>query len=218
MSASEAGPVIVGAAIGAGGAVIAQVTSAVFTARRETARLQWEKQRQVREWKMREAERFMTSKQELYSRYLAVTYKPIMTLVLLTKREYNESPDWEKLLPPYTDEFEAELNVLRSNMKLLAPPVVHERLEYAHGIMVAAMLKIAINDSSLEWRHTVADDALRAWQQLSNVMHVDLRGDEESLQGIAAKIYGEKRESTHIEASIKHGPWHNFWHGNSPKS
>jgi hypothetical protein len=51
-------PVLVGAAIGAGGAVVAQVTSAVFTARRETARLEWEKGKHERELKLRESERF----------------------------------------------------------------------------------------------------------------------------------------------------------------
>ena len=182
MATSDAVPVILGAAIGAGGAVIAQVTSAVFTARRETFRLMWEKERQARDWKMRESERFMSLKQELYSHYIAMTYKSIMALVLLTGREYTDKPGWQKSLPRFKGSFETEINALRSNIRLLAPPLVAERVEYAHALMLVAMLKAAINDSSLEWRHKLADDALRAWQQLSNVMSADLHGDGEALE------------------------------------
>ena len=196
--ATDALPVIIGAAIGAGGAVIAQVTSAVFTARRETERLKWERERQARDWKLRKSERFMSLKQELYSRYLSITYKPIMALSLLTNREYNDKPDWQKTLPRFKGSFEADLNALRSNIRLLAPPKVADRVEYAHALMLVAMLKAAINDSSLEWRHKLADDSLRAWQQLSDLMRADLRGDEEALLQLHEEMtYPHERPAQH---------------------
>ena len=57
MSATAAA--IIGAAIGAGGAITAQITTAIATARRERSRLAWEKERQDREWKLREEERWL---------------------------------------------------------------------------------------------------------------------------------------------------------------
>lgn len=104
MPASDAIPVIVGAAIGAGGAVIAQVTSAIFTARRETARLEWEKRRQERDWQMHEDERFMHLKQELYTSYSVLADQFWVTAEKLI--EYTEGraesekpkiPDWDEL-------------------------------------------------------------------------------------------------------------------------
>jgi hypothetical protein len=64
---SEAASVIFGALIGAGGAIVAQVTTAVATARRDRFRLDWEKERQAREWEMREEDRFLAVKQEQYA-------------------------------------------------------------------------------------------------------------------------------------------------------
>ena len=72
--------------------MIAQVTSAIFTARRETERLSWEKHRQERDWRLRESERFLSLKQELYSRYIALTNKITMETVLLTQKEYTNEP------------------------------------------------------------------------------------------------------------------------------
>jgi hypothetical protein len=141
MPASDAVPVIIGAAIGAGGAVIAQVTSAVFTARRETERLTWEKERQAREWKVRESERFLSHKQELYSRYLSMTYQPIMDTLQLTGKEYAIGEDWHALVPEFTESFESELNSLRWNIRLLGAPVVFERIEYSHVTLILALLQ-----------------------------------------------------------------------------
>jgi hypothetical protein len=56
---SEAAPVIFGALIGAGGAIVAQIATTIATARCDRSRLDWEKERQNREWDMREEERFL---------------------------------------------------------------------------------------------------------------------------------------------------------------
>jgi len=66
---SEATAVIFGALIGAGGAIVAQVATAIATARRDRSRLDWEKQQQNREWNVREQERFLAIKQEQYARF-----------------------------------------------------------------------------------------------------------------------------------------------------
>lgn len=67
---SDVAPVLIGAAIGAAGAITAQFTAASYTGRRERARLEWEKKRQERDWKMRQDERFLNLKRELYSEFL----------------------------------------------------------------------------------------------------------------------------------------------------
>jgi hypothetical protein len=84
MAASDAVPVIIGAGIGAGGAVIAQIISSVFNAKRERRQLDWETKRQERAWKMQQEERFLKLKQELYAtvaltanNFLAYIYYPI---------------------------------------------------------------------------------------------------------------------------------------------
>jgi hypothetical protein len=63
---------MVGAAIGAGGAVPAQIVASIFTARRETDRLKWDKQRQDTEWELQKDERFLALKQDLYANFAAV--------------------------------------------------------------------------------------------------------------------------------------------------
>lgn len=213
MATSDAVPVIVGAAIGAGGAVIAQVTSAVFTARRETARLEWEKQRQAREWKMREAERFMSLKQELYGRYISLTYRPIMDTLELTRREYATQPDWHTLVPEYVGPLQEEIDNLRWNIRLLGSPVVAERVEYSNAAVLIAISEAGRPDRhTIERRHELADQALRAWQQVSKAMHADLRGDEQALERMAVEIYGKRRTATDTGASATQPWWRSFIH------
>ena len=193
MAASDAVPVIIGAAIGAGGAVIAQVTSAVFTARREAARLKWEKERQGREWKLREAERFMSIKQELYSRYISILYRPITDTMALTRSEYATQPDWPKLVPKYVGSLQEEIDNLRWNIRLLGSPVVAERVEFSNAaLLVATSTAGRPDEHTIEERHEFADQALRAWQQVRDAMRADLRGDEEALQLMALEVYGNK--------------------------
>lgn len=62
MAASDAVPIIFGAAIGAGGAVAAQITASIFTSRSERTR-------QQREREIRKNERLFALKQETYGSF-----------------------------------------------------------------------------------------------------------------------------------------------------
>jgi hypothetical protein len=213
MATSDALPVIIGAAIGAGGAVIAQITSAVFTSRRETARLTWEKERQAHEWKLREAERFMSIKQELYSRYISLTYRPIMETMELTRKEYATQPDWHKLVPEYVGPLQDEIDNLRWNIRLLGSPVVADCVEVSNVTILTAILEAGWpTGHTIERRHEDADRALRAWQEVSKAMHADLRGDEEALKRMAVEIYGKRRKIPDAEAPTKQPWWRSFIH------
>jgi hypothetical protein len=186
-------PVLLGAAIGASGAVVAQVISALFTARREAARLAWEQEKEERNWKFREAERFLSMKQELYSRYISLTYAPIMKTIDLTRHEYTDAPDWHKQVPEYVGPLMDEVDQLRWDIRLLGSPVVFERVEYSNAAILVAISEAGRPDrSTLERRHEFARTALDAWQQVSDAMRADLRGDEESLRKIRERTYGHR--------------------------
>jgi hypothetical protein len=214
MATSDAVPVIVGAAIGAGGAVFAQITASIFTARRESARLEWEQERQNRDWKMRESDRFMIHKQELYSRYLSITYRPVMDTMELTRREYADQPDWHRLIPEYVGPLQEEIDSLRWNIRLLGGPTVFERVEFSNASLLIAISEAGRPDRhTIERRHEFADNALRAWQQVSDAMRADLRGDEEALRLLAKRFYGTKHKAIDSEAqsSTKQPWWRSVW-------
>ena len=190
MADSASWPALLGAAIGAGGAVLAQVISAVFTARREATRLTWEQGKQEREWKLRDSDRFLTRKQELYSRYISLTYAPIMDTVQLTRREYATNPDWHELVPEYVGPLGDEIDDLRWNIRLLGSPIVAERVEYSNASVLVAISEAGRPDrTTIERRHELAKMALSAWQQVSDAMRADLRGDELALQRIRDGVF-----------------------------
>lgn len=205
MATYEAGPLIAAAAIGAGGAVAAQIISSVVTGRRDTKRFDWERQRQERDWKIHESDRFMTHKQELYSRYLSITYDPIMDTVQLTRQEYADGPDWHQLVPEYVGPLQTEIDKLRWDIRLVGSPTVAERVEFSN-----ASLLIAISEAgwpsrhTIERRHEFADNALRAWQQVSDAMRADLRGDDAGLRRLAEQFYSRRRITTAPEPTL---PW-----------
>ena len=186
MADSSPWPVLIGAALGAGGAVFAQVIAALFTARREAARLAWEQHKQERDWKLHESDRFLSLKQELYSRYISLTYTPIADTVELTRKEYVTSPEWHKRVPDYAGPSYDEINHLRWSIRLLGSPIVSERVEYS--ALVATAEAGRPDRTTIEKRHEFALIALKAWQQVSDAMRADLRGDEHRLQQIRDEI------------------------------
>ena len=112
MSTPNALPILIGAAIGAGGAIISQVIAAIFTARREGARLMWEKAKQEHDWKLREEDRLLVAKQTLYSRYVSLLYRPVMVTVQLTRDEYANKPNWNDRVPSYVGPLADEIDDL----------------------------------------------------------------------------------------------------------
>jgi hypothetical protein len=89
---SETTAVIFGALIGAGGAIVAQVTTAIATARRDRSRLDWEKQQQDREWDVREDERFLVIKQEQYARFGAAVSDFLEYMDPWLRQDYHIAP------------------------------------------------------------------------------------------------------------------------------
>ncbi|MEZ4491683.1 MAG: hypothetical protein R3C29_00025 [Dehalococcoidia bacterium] len=173
---------VAAAAIGAGGAVIAQVVTSGFTARRENRRLDWEKSRQEREWGLREAERFLETKREMYSRYIALTYKPMMDTVSLVRGEYADAPGWESRVPQYSGPVYDEVERLRFDIRLLGSPVVFERCRYLNAtILVATRRALGPDLQPLERRRSPPTRLCEAWQEVSDIMRADLKGDEEFL-------------------------------------
>ena len=123
---SDTVPVIVGAAIGAGGAIIGQITASMFTARRERARLAWEQERQQRDWDIRDTERFFGLRHELYAAY----YGGCQAIDYVYQEDNPESP------PPFGRPIAQpdgeELDRLRSSIALVAPHDVSRRVDEAY--------------------------------------------------------------------------------------
>ncbi len=176
MPVSDAVPVIVGAAIGAGGAVIAQVTSAVFTARRETARLAWDRQRQEREWKMQEGERFLNLKQELYASYAVLVDRFWVTADSLVSYYDEKEPASQKPKIPDSNELER----LEHTIRLVAPKEVSEAV-YDNFSKVLEAVECADNqyrDKSTKTKMGYANKALEAWWVMHRAMRADLHRSE----------------------------------------
>jgi hypothetical protein len=86
MAASDAGAIVLGAAIGAGSAIVTQVIALIAESKRERKRVQREQERFDRELELRRDERFLDIKQDLYSRLgllaselINYTYYPIVS-------------------------------------------------------------------------------------------------------------------------------------------
>ncbi len=174
MAASDAVPVIVGAAIGAGGAVIAQITSAVFTSRRERRQLDWNKERQAREWKMREDERFLSLKQELYTSYSVLANQFWATADSLTS--YDGKDESEKPKIPDWDELER----LERNIQLIAPEEVSGPTTDCFAKLLEAVEsgENKYKDKSQATKQKAAHKALEAWWIMNRAMRADLHGPQ----------------------------------------
>ena len=186
-------PILLAAAIGAGGAVVAQVIAALFTARREAARLEWEKSKQEHDWKLRETDRLLAAKQALYSRYISLLYRPVMDTVQLTRKEYASEVNWHDLVPAYVGSLADEIDDLRWNVRLVGSPIVAERVEFSNAALLVAVSEAGRPDrTSLEKRREFAERALAAWRQVSEAMRADLRGDDAALEQLHSRAVGRR--------------------------
>jgi hypothetical protein len=166
----------VAAALGAGGAIAAQVVAAAFTARRETRRLRWDQDRHKEESRRARAQQFAADKRELYGRYLRLSYPQIAAAL-----EYTRSDSPREGLFQRARQFgdiEPELEQLRWDISLLGGPRVTQMVELSHALLVIVMLQIAAHE---EWprekRHATAKEALSRWQETRAAMRADLAGD-----------------------------------------
>jgi hypothetical protein len=175
MSVSSAVPVVVGALIGAGGAVAAQIVASIFTAHREDRRLNWEQERQDRDWKIRGAERFLSVKQDIYSRYIHLANQFVLYADRLRKeRVEDDSAEAEPL------EWD-ELSRLRWNIVLLGSPPVQEYVKKSYDRIFSAV-RAAEQSKSREGRLKTVRAARIAQREVTEAMRADLLDDQEAIQ------------------------------------
>ena len=169
---STATVAIIAAAIGAGGAVAAQVTTAVATAKRERSRLAWEKDRQDREWKLREEERWLSEKRELYASFGAAVNE-FLTYISM----WLNAPD---LSQPELPDREA-LDRIKSNIELMAPEEVYRSANFCVASIMTAVWYVRIGGVSEDELKGYYEAASSAWRNVHQVMRRDLLGDRQRL-------------------------------------
>jgi hypothetical protein len=167
---SEAAAVIFGALIGASGAIVAQVTTAFATARRDRSRLDWEKERQDREWDMREGERFLAIKQEHYARFGAAVDEFLLYVDPMVSRHgaialpVLERPDLEPL------------GLISSNIELMAPEEVWRPVTLCLSRIMNTIWAIDAGDYIPDDLEQAYDEVRSAWQDARYAMRQDLHG------------------------------------------
>lgn len=179
---------ILSAGVGAAGAVAAQLVSSFFNRGHDRDRLEWEKAQRQSEQRAREIERTADWKLELYSRFLRITYQPIISALQHAQAEVRGDDVIHARVPKFDADFESELNDLRWQIKLVGSLAVAGRVEMVHGLMVVVMLQLGVPDMyTAERRVEVSKDALGQWQELSHAMRFDLNGDDSATEAMEKK-------------------------------
>ena len=165
---SEAAAVIFGALIGAGGAIVAQITTATATARRDRSRLDWEKERQDREWDIREQERFLAIKQEQYARFGAAVDKFLQSTYSTISQ--NQVPALSEL--PNLE----QLRLISSSVELMAPEKVWRPVALCISTITNAIWAIDAEDITPDDLRQAYDEASSTWRDARDAMRQDLHG------------------------------------------
>ncbi|GAA4695647.1 hypothetical protein APR04_002586 [Promicromonospora umidemergens] len=180
------------AALGAGGAILAQAVAEFFSARRDRRRLEWEKTQRAEDVRLTQTARFEQSKLDAYRRYLNLLYPSISTLQHMV--EYPDEPVPSRLRR-YDQPFREEVESLRWEVSLLGDHRVTSAVEASHALLLVALIQfVSPDDWPHEKRVRTAKDALRAWQHTSHVMRADLKGDQESLAALHKRWQDQDRD------------------------
>ena len=174
---SEATAVIFGALIGAGRAIVAQVTTAIATARRDRSRLDWEKQQQNREWDVREEERFLAIKQEQYARFGAAVGD------FLEYMDPSVSPEssYCAVLRPDLE----PLSLIMTNIDLVAPEEVSRPAWLCINHITNFIQSIDAEDATPDDLNQDHNEARSAWQDARYAMRQDLHRYRRQRKGSA---------------------------------
>lgn len=187
MAASDAGALIAAAAIGAGGAVSAQIISSIVTSRRDTQRFNWERERQDRDWRMQREERFHDAKQDLYRDIQLIASKLLHHAYSMASPSQQEAP-----VPEMPDL--AELQRLQATMDIICPREVAQRVEIAILVMVGASYRITKTSNPIPPELIQElDDARDSWHAARQAMSNDLYGVDTEEGDSKARILSQWR-------------------------
>lgn len=174
-SMSTATVAIIAAAIGAGGAWIAQITAAIATAKREHTRLEWEKERQGREWKIRDEERWLSEKRELYASFGAAVDE--FLLYINAHLDRDDAPDLSRLELPDT----GALRRIKSNIELMAPEEVYRSVNFCVVNIMTAIWYVEDDNILANYLKQYSERASKSRRDVRQVMRRDLHGDRQRL-------------------------------------
>lgn len=194
---------VMAAAMGAGGAVLAQLIGSVFTARRESKRLEWEKSAKQQEWDHQQGQRFLDQKRDLYGQYLGLTYK--LGNDLSPKLEEESRTGQYQTLSASFSEHADDLDALRWTLNLIAPAQVRGSIEltYVH-VVLAHLVYYRPDKYSSQHRKRTAASAMRAWHDMHSLMRADLDSDPNALDRTARALRGRTRPSADGSPSEEH--------------
>jgi hypothetical protein len=154
--------------------VTAQIVASIFTVHREDRRLLWERERQDRDWEIRDAERFLSVKQDIYSQYVHLANRFVLYADWLRKERLKgntaevEPLEWD------------ELSRLRWNIMLLAPQPVQDYVNKSYDRIYSAVHAVE-QSKSREGRLTTVRAARNAQQEVTEAMRADLLDAQEAL-------------------------------------
>jgi hypothetical protein len=180
---------LVSAAVGATGAITAQVVGEIFNGRRERRRLNWENKRHTEDSTFARAQRFEDAKRELYSEYLRVTYPSITAAQRFA--EGQTYPEVVRKIRSFDPEFESQLESLRWEISLIGDRRAAGAVELSYVYLVLVLLQVALDDEwTPEHRQKTAHQAFSAWMTARDAMRADLAGDEAALDRVAKQSVG----------------------------
>jgi hypothetical protein len=182
MAASDAGAIVLGAAIGAGSAIVTQVIALIAESKRERKRVQREQERFDRELELRRDERFLDIKQDLYSRLgllaselINYTYYPIDSLAM-PQLEAVSLPDLQ------------EMKRLQSNIDMIVDKNRSRDINLAIIKLIGASATTHRDDVPQGDKTREADAARARWWSAQAGMRRDLSGDKEYFKRSKAMV------------------------------
>ncbi len=181
MAASDTLGLIVAGAIGAGGAVAAQIISSVVTSRKDSKRFDWERderkkdrnwerEKQEREWKMQEAERFLDIKREMYGRLNRV----VRNLISYIYRPL-DPPEVARQIPIEFPNLE-ELDIIRNTLDLICEDDLAHLINMSIIKLLGTQSITGDEELPRKQREQEADEAREMWFQAFQAMKQDLAG------------------------------------------
>lgn len=192
---------MLGAGLGATGAILAQGVGAYLGGRRDSRRMNWEGVQNDRAAERDRALMFNEVKRQKYAEYIGTIY-PMITAT----RQDRES--WSTY-DVHTGVKAAEdidprrkvLDGLRWDFQLIAHPLVTQQAEVTYALwIILGMQTLMPGEWAPEARKQTNSDALKAWTRLAQVMRADVAGDTQQLKELS-KTFRDQSSASSPEPS-----------------
>ena len=193
MKLSQVALQLISASVGAASAIGGQMFANIHTSKRETKRLAWEKDKFSKELELRQSEKFLDLKRELYSKFIGTTYDIVVgTSVLMPETEEESDEDLASVIGSYLGTINLLKNIYGDISLLSSSELSDKVMEFITALVETHYMFSNATENPFDMLKRQSTIPLGLWWDLRILFRNDLIGFQENFDKLISNLVHPK--------------------------